>query len=247
MRVLTVFLSLLFSLVACAQESKPAKEPVPEPPKIENSSVDKSSVTKKVQAPVVTTAGSVYEEGKHYTVIKTPVRTITPGKIEVSEVFWYGCSHCFSFEPSLEAWSKVAPADVALIKVPAIWRDVMNLHARMYFAVENLGLYKKANMKIFEAMNTGSKKKFSNENEIAEYMTQFGVTKEEFLKVFNSFSVKSQAQQADSRARGFGISSTPSMVVNGKYLVSPRSAGSHEDMLKVVNYLVDKERPTLKK
>src|SRR5688572_5946134 len=83
-------------------------------------------------------AAKTYVAGTDYDLISPPVRAIDPAKIEVAEFFWYGCNHCFHFEPMLEQWKKTMPDDVSFRGVPAVWRDNMELHAKAYYTAEAL-------------------------------------------------------------------------------------------------------------
>jgi thiol:disulfide interchange protein DsbA len=182
-----------------------------------------------------------YVAGKHYVVLEAPVRTGDATKIEVTEVFWYGCGHCYAFEPLLEKWSKALPADVVLLRSPAIWHPTMELHARAFYTAKALNVLETLHPALFEAMNVG-KNKLGTEDDIKKIFTAHGVDGELFGKTFNSFGVGSAVGQADARQRGYKISGTPEIVVEGKYRVSASQAGSHEAMLAVVDHLIATER-----
>ncbi len=186
-------------------------------------------------------SGQQYREGEHYVRLDTPVRTSNPNKIEVTEVFWYGCSHCFHFEPMVHAWSEQQPDDVVFVQSPAMWNGVMKTHAQAFYTAKALGVLDKLHQPIFDAINL-ERNMLRSEDSLAELFAKHGVEESKFRKVFNSFSVKSQVAQADARARGYGISGTPEMVVNGKFRVSTRTAGGQGAMLKVVEHLVELER-----
>lgn len=182
-----------------------------------------------------------YREGEHYLKIDSPVRTSNPDKIEVTEVFWYGCSHCFHFEPLAHAWAKQQPDDVVFVQSPAMWNAIMKTHAQAFYTAKALGVLDKLHQPIFNAINL-ERNMLRDENALAEFFSGHGVEEDKFRKVFNSFSVNNQVRQADARARGYGISGTPEMIVNGKYRVTTRTAGGQRNMLKVVDYLVEQER-----
>jgi thiol:disulfide interchange protein DsbA len=186
-------------------------------------------------------AAATYEAGKDYDVITPPVRAVEGNKIEVAEFFWYGCSHCFHFEPILEAWKKTMPADVTFKGVPAVWQDRMVLHAKAYYTAEALGVLDTMHMVIFNAMNVDHKP-LASQKEIAALFTANGVSEEEFNKTFDSFGVRMQVDQAVSLAKAAHITGTPALMVAGKYHVSGRKAGTQADMLKVVDYLIEQER-----
>ena len=186
-------------------------------------------------------AGDTYVEGENYDLITPPVRTANPDKIEVAEFFWYGCGHCYTFEPMIAAWKKTLPEDVAFRGSPAMWNKLMELHARAFYAAEVLGLLEQMNPVLFQAMNVDGKR-LSSESEIQDLFVANGVDAEKFAKAFNSFGVTSQVNQASARAKAAQITGTPAIMVNGKYHVSTRKAGSQADMLKVADFLIAKER-----
>ena len=195
--------------------------------------------------PVVACAqdGGSYEEGKHYDVISPAVRTASPGKIEVAEFFWYGCSHCYTFEPLIGQWKKTLAEDVTFRGIPAMWGGAMELHARAFYTAQALEVQDKMSSVIFQAMNV-DRKPLRNEDEIAQLFVEHGVAEEDFRKAFSSFGVDSQVRQANATARSARITGTPALMVNGKYLITARKAGSSANMLKVADFLVEKERAT---
>jgi thiol:disulfide interchange protein DsbA len=186
-------------------------------------------------------SGQEFVEGEHYDLISPVVRTANPDKIEVAEFFWYGCGHCYTFEPIVEQWKKGIADDVDFHGSPAIWNPLMELHAQAFYTAQTLGVLDPMNMVLFQAMNVDSKR-LQSEEEIAELFIANGVSAEDFDKAFNSFGVSSQVRQANSRARAAKITGTPALMVNGKYHVSTRKAGGQAQMLQVVDYLVAKER-----
>lgn len=179
-----------------------------------------------------------YEEGKHYEVLKTPVRTITPGKIEVTEVFAYSCGHCFHFESLVNPWKKSLPDHVQLVKSPAVWNKSMEPHARMHFAASALNLQEAIGAAAFNAIHREGNP-LKTQEAIAKLFVQHGVSEDKFNEVYNSFTVSSQVNQANARARSMQITATPEMVVDGRFRISTRFEGvsSQSDMLKVANFL----------
>lgn len=182
-----------------------------------------------------------YLAGKHYQVLDTPVRTATPEKIEVTEVFWYGCGHCFTFEPQLEQWAAGLGEDVVLTRSPAIWHPTMELHARAYYTAKALGPLDELHRALFDAMNL-EKNRLASEDAIAEIFAEHGVDEDSFRQTFNSFGVNSAVRQADARQRSYQISGTPEMIVDGKYRITARMAGGHQGMLAVADHLIALER-----
>lgn len=191
-------------------------------------------------------AAEEYKAGKHYEVLPAPVVTQDKNRIEVVEVFWYGCSHCFNFERVIHAWEKKQSDDVLFRQSPAVWNGTMKLHARAFFAAKALGVSGELNPAIFSEMNV-KKNRLKNEAAIADVFVKAGVDKDKFSKAFNSFGVNSQVSLAESRAKSYRVQGTPEIIVNGKYRVSSSMSGSQTNMLKVVDFLVAEERKMLAK
>ena len=185
--------------------------------------------------------GDNWVEGTHYDVITPAIRTAEPSKIEVTEFFWYGCGHCYNFEPMLEQWKKTLADDVVFIGSPAVWNKPMELHARAFYTAQALGVMDTMHPVIFQAMNV-DRKRLSSEAEIKALFEANGVSADDFDKAYNSFGVGSQVRQANSKARAAKITGTPEMMVNGKYRISTRKAGGQANMLKLADYLIEKER-----
>ncbi len=182
-----------------------------------------------------------YKEGQHYVVLEQPVRTSDSSKIEVAEVFSYSCPHCFDFEPMLQAWEKQQPEDVYLSQTHAMWSPQMEPLIRGYYTSIALKIKDKTHMAIFNALHL-ERKSINNADQWADFFATYGVDKAKTLSTYNSFGVTSQIKQAEARARGYKITGTPEMVVDGKYRITSRLAGGHAEMLKVVDFLVAKIR-----
>lgn len=188
-------------------------------------------------------AATDIQAGKDYLVLPRPVPTADPSKIEVIEVFWYGCIHCFNLEPTIQTWKAALPDDVNFLGMPAIWADVMELHAKMFYANQVLGLEEQLHQAIFDEMNTGRKNQLPSESAILSFVRGEGVDPETYRRALNSFGVNSQVQQAKSRMGAYQIRSTPQMVVNGKYVLTTQ--GGHARMLQVASALIEMERAAL--
>jgi thiol:disulfide interchange protein DsbA len=182
-----------------------------------------------------------WEEGTHYDLIVPALRTADPDKIEVVEFFWYGCGHCYTFDPLISRWKETLADDVDFKGSPAVWNKPMELHAAMFYTADVLGMLDSLHTVMFQAMNVDGKR-LGSEAEIRQLFTANGVSGEDFDKAFSSFGVSSQVRQANSRARAAKITGTPEMMVNGKYRISIRKAGSQANMLKLADFLIEKER-----
>lgn len=184
---------------------------------------------------------ATYVEGKDYERLEQPVPVRDANKIEVVELFWYGCSHCFHFEDLITPWKATLAADVDFWQSPAMWSQDMRVHARAFYTAEALGVLDKMNGPIFRAMNV-ERNPLRNQAEIEALFVAQGVKAEDFVKAYNSFQVASKVKQADARARSYKISGTPEVIVAGKYRVTAKLAGSQPDMIKVINFLIEQER-----
>ncbi len=123
-----------------------------------------------------------YQAGKHYQVLAVPVRTANPDKIEVNEVFWYGCSHCFEFETLIEPWAKNLPPDVDFERTPAIWQPKMEAHARAYYAAKQLNVLDSMHPIIFKTMHV-EKHPLENEDQLASlFLWQMALMRRRFAK-----------------------------------------------------------------
>jgi len=187
-----------------------------------------------------TIAQKQFVVGQHYQVLTKPVRTADPSKIEVTEVFWYGCPHCNTFRPVFEQWKNQQDDTVYTEHSPAIWNKSMIVHARIFYTAKTLSKFEEMHKEIFDAMHI-QRKRLLKEAEIYTLFQKHGVSKEMFNKVYSSFGVKSMVQQAEARARSYGITGTPEVIINGKYRTSGRMAGS-AGVFKVVEYLIEKEK-----
>lgn len=182
-----------------------------------------------------------YTQGVHYELLDKPVKTITPGKIEVTEAFAYSCGHCYNFEPLILSWEKKLADDVELVKLPVIWRNSMQPLARIMYTGKSLNKYKEVNARVFTALHK-ERKRLGTEDEIAKIFEDVGVSKEDFKKTYNSFSVNTQVKQAQARTHSMKITGTPQMIVDGRYSVAATREMGHEGMLEVVDFLVEKIR-----
>lgn len=189
------------------------------------------------------TSGAVsaegYTEGVEYKrVAEQP--TDTGDKIEILEFFWYGCPHCYKFDPILSEWLKTKPDDVEFVRVPAVFRPEWKVHARTYYALQAMGLGEKYHDDVFHAMHRDKKNIYTFEA-MVDFLVSKGVNKDEFESAYNSFSIDGQVRKAIKRVKDYAIEGVPAIAVNGRYLISGKSAGSYENMLRIVDYLIKQE------
>lgn len=182
-----------------------------------------------------------WEEGRHYRTLDNPVRTASDSGVEVAEVFWYGCPHCYTFKPLVESWADKAPDYVNFVKLPAALGQSWEPHAYAFYALEAMGELDKVHDALFTAL-AGERRPLNTPEALADFVSGYGVDAEEFLNHYRSFGVRARVQQAQSKIRGARITGTPTMLINGKYVVSASMAGGHEAVLAVVDHLVEQER-----
>ncbi len=191
---------------------------------------------------VTALADQHWQEGEHYERLEAEVTTSSSDEgIEVVEVFWYGCPHCYSLKPLVEAWEKDLPEDVNFVLLPAALGRNWEPHAYAFYASKALDAHDKTHDALFDAL-ARDRRQLDSASALADFLEEHGVDREAFIKAYNSFGVKARVQRAQSVIRGARISGVPAMIVAGKYKTSASLAGSHEDMLKVVDYLVEQER-----
>tara|TARA_B110000438_G_C15704601_1_gene602601 strand:+ start:84 stop:752 length:669 start_codon:yes stop_codon:yes gene_type:complete len=193
---------------------------------------------------VVTSAISATDKfvaGKDFEQISPSVKTQTiEGKVEVVELFWYGCSHCFAFETEISVWEKQKSEFIEFRRVPAIFDRKWVSHARAYYTAEKLGLTKIVHAKLFEALHT-KKQTIYTETELADFFESIGVRKEDFTAAYTSFEVDTLTRKAMALTRSYGIRGVPSIVVAGKFRSSVRHAGSSKNLLNIVDFLAHRE------
>ena len=181
------------------------------------------------------------QEGKHYHRITPAVPTnVDEGKVEVLEVFWYGCPHCFDFEPYLANWKENIPENVSFLRMPAVLNRGWVTHARAFYALETMGELERIHPIFFEAIHSQGRRLRDVES-IARFLSQHEVDVEKFKSAYNSMYVETKIKRSDQIVRQYGVSSVPQVVINGKYRTSARDAGGFENLLHVVDMLVTQE------
>lgn len=179
--------------------------------------------------------------GVQYVPVDPPQPTETGKKIEVLEIFWYGCPHCFELEPIINAWAKNLPPDVAFRRMPAVFRDDWMPAAKAFYAFKALGLLEKLHDPFFNAIHLQGLD-VTNDNAIFDWVAKQGVDRKKFVQMYNSFTVQSEAMRAKQLTQAYGVTGVPSVVVNGRYLTSSAMAGSHQALPGVIDYLIAQVR-----
>ena len=180
-----------------------------------------------------------YKEGVAYKKLATQL-TDTGDKIEVLEFFWYGCPHCYHFEPFIKAWKKTKPANVEFVRVPAVFRPDWEIQARTYYALSNMGVIEDIHGKIFDAIHK-DKKKLNTKEQLTDFVVANGVNREKFEKEYASFAVDNMVRKGKKKQTAYKIQGVPSVAVNGKYLTSGSMSGSYDNLINILNHLIKLE------
>lgn len=166
--------------------------------------------------------------------------TVTSGdKIEVAELFWFGCGHCYSLEPALKEWKKTKPKNVTFKKVPAIFSSSWEFHGKAFYTMEALNVPQEAYDAFFRALHI-EQRKISTLSQLSAHLKPFGKTEKQVESAFNSFDVDSKLRVAKKITRQSGARGVPSIVIDGKYLTSEVISGGTEQMFNIVDQLVVK-------
>lgn len=188
-----------------------------------------------------------FKENQHF-VRLVPTQPTVGGadKIEVAEFFWYGCPHCYTFEPYINGWAANKPSNVRFVRVPAMWNRGLELHAQLYYteevlvkngAIKDPAAFREA---IFvEYHRRGNR--MGSKDAIQQIFARFDVSADDFERAWSSFEVNQKMRVAADLARRYGIASVPMMVVNGKYRTSGTEAGSLDTLIEVIDELVARE------
>ncbi len=204
-------------------------------------------------------APAEFQAGKHYFLVEPPQPTNTDGKVEVLEVFSYACPACNAFQPTIRKLHAGLPANAVMNYLPASFRadEDWPVFQRAYYTAQALGILDKAHDAIFDAVwkDNGTlrttdpvthqlKKPMPSTEDVAQFFTRFGVKAEDAVATANSFAVNAKMKRADGLLKTYGVDSTPTLVVAGKYRLTVASAGGIDKIEPLVHYLIAKESGT---
>lgn len=221
--------------VACSdQQSDTKKETV--------ASETKVIETATTAAPPVDDSDEPYRENLHYARIPTPQATASDkGRIEVVEMFFYACPHCYKLEPTIEQWLKKKADDVDFVRVPAIIGPTWAEQAKAFYIAEDLGIADTVRKKLFDSIHKDGKQ-YYNEYTLMTFFTEQGVDADRFLELYESDEIMKKASEARVKTVRYGIRGVPAIIVDGKYYTATYFVRDHNEMLRVVDYLIEKAR-----
>jgi thiol:disulfide interchange protein DsbA len=248
--------------VAAAAEPAAAQPTTPQGPASDGESVDdstSSSISPIADAVAANTPAPAaplpakWKEGQNFSPLPAaqPVST-GPGEVEVVEVFWYGCGHCFALEPRLEAWEKTKPAYIKLVRMPVVWNEVAREDARLFYTLEALGRLNDLHLAVFRELHvnrspltvvSGNRvETTATEQKVREFLLGHGVSQDDFGRTYRSFAVESKIRQAENLSRRYMADHTPMAVVQGKYMTDVGMAGGIDQFFELLDDLAARER-----
>jgi len=187
--------------------------------------------------------------GTNYKVVSPAQPTnVAPGKVEVIEMFWYGCPHCFALDPVLESWRKNKPAYVEFVRVPVMWDQVHRSHGHLFYTLQALGKLDALHAKVFAEIHQNNNPLFVINDPLATMRAQLqfakdnGISEADFGKAYNSFAVQTNMQEADDLVRRYRIDAVPTFVIAGKYETDMQQAGGETNLLQLINDLAASEK-----
>ena len=230
------FLAILLSVTACGGPTEPAAD---------TEAVGAEEPEAAVVAPELAAADAPttgrFELGRHYERLSpTQPTSSSPDAVEVCEVFWYGCPHCFTFDPLLEGWRAAQPEHVSFVRVPAVWNPLLVLHARAFYTAEALGKGAEMHAEFFAEIHE-RRNMLESEAKLETFFARFGVEPAAFKAAFDSVDVQQKLQRADELSRRYRIESVPTIIVNGKYTTGGGAVADFEELLALVDELVAAE------
>jgi thiol:disulfide interchange protein DsbA len=209
------------------------------------------SLTQIADARAAEAAASVlgrWQAGTNYQLLPAPQpTTVSSGKVEIDEVFWYGCGHCYALDPTLEGWKVSKPPYVEFIRIPVIWGQAQRQHAKLYYTLQALHR-PELHTKVFDAIHQQGVPLAARDDLEARAM-QFaflatqGVTEKDFNTAYDSMTVATNMGRAENLTKKYNVANVPTMIVNGKYSTSLSEAGSPEQLISLINDLAASEKP----
>ncbi|MDB4511996.1 thiol:disulfide interchange protein DsbA/DsbL [Arenicella sp.] len=230
-------LFLLTLLVACDTDSSPQATAQ----STDTSQAVEANSEQNNAAPQSATATSSAEAdlADKFTVLENPITVSTGDKIEVTELFWYGCGHCFALEPFVKSWLEDKPESAEFVKIPAIFSSSWAFHGQAFYTMEALGVLDEANDAFFHQIHV-VRKPINDLNALVLFLSNYGKTEQEVTSAFNSFEVDTKLRYATTITKQSSATGVPAILVDGKYLTSVGQAGGQAELFEVIDELVAK-------
>ncbi|HEX7416861.1 MAG TPA: thiol:disulfide interchange protein DsbA/DsbL [Steroidobacteraceae bacterium] len=269
-RSLPLTLLLLVTVAACARDNTPARAPqagtvaapapaatTPAATTVSSESVAAAAAPEGAQGslerfaalpPEQQLPGGHWVAGRNYDpLVPAQPTDVAAGKVEVVEVFWYACGHCYALDPFLESWRKNKAAYIEFVRVPVMWGPVQKAHARLFYTLQVLGVEDRLHSKVFDEIHQrGNNLVGADDAQTLQVQLAFaksnGITEADFMKAYNSFTVNSDLQRAEQLTARYHVSGVPLMVIAGKYTTDVGKAGSADELIKLVDDLAASEK-----
>ncbi len=181
-----------------------------------------------------------FEEGVHYQALAQAQPVQTGDQIEVLELFWYHCPHCFALEPVLDEWAeKAKPDNAEHLRMPGIFRKSTIFDARVYYTLEALGVLDQMHADVFQEIHV-RKNPFRELSDLRNLLNKHGVSEADFAAAFDSFAVDTKTKHAQMMFERFQATGVPTIIIDGKYRATASTAGGHRELMELTNYLVEK-------
>jgi len=172
-----------------------------------------------------------------------------PGKVQVVEVFWYGCSHCYALDPFLESWKKNKPAYIDFVRVPVMWGPVHQGHARLFYTLQALGKLDQLHTQVFDEIHQRNNMLVSLKNDPAEtrsiqlaFAKAHGISEKDFLQAYDSMGVDLNLKRAQDFTNRYSVEGVPLIIVNGRYETDVGMAGGQSQLIKLIDWLAANEK-----
>ncbi|MEP7314018.1 MAG: thiol:disulfide interchange protein DsbA/DsbL [Pseudomonadota bacterium] len=218
-----------------------------------DTAADRSDATLERMAALPESAqlpGGKWKAGVNYKpIVPAQSTSAEAGQVEVLEVFWYGCGHCYALDPFLESWKKNKAAYIKFVRVPVMWGPAHRSHAKLYYTLEALGKLDALHTKVFDEIHQrGNMLVAADDAKSLQLQLAFakanGISEADYTREYNGFSVNTKLQRAEELTRRFRVEGVPVIIVNGKYQTDVGMAGGNSELLQLVNDLAasDKRR-----
>jgi len=223
----------LLSACSDAEESVAKGKGEAAPVKVEPEQPEVNTKTKRAES-------SLQDIANHYRELPTPQPTRTGDKIEVLEIFYYGCSHCYTFEPTIERWLGEKAEYIEFVRMPGVLGKNWLPHARAFYAAERLGVLDKIHQPLFDAIHK-EKRKIIDKKGLRNFFAEHGVSGDDFNQAYESREVEEKVREAYLAGQRYQLTGVPAVIINGKYGTSVSMAGGLEKVVGVINTLAAKE------